>query len=91
LINNVAVTPANAADRDVLDDLLAEPDTSSGSDDGDVGTDGAQPGLRVHRLPVEAGVVLVVAVDPQQLEVGGSECGGRQRVAATASIRTIGR
>jgi len=34
LITNVAVTPANAADRDALDDLLAEPDPSSGSDDG---------------------------------------------------------
>jgi hypothetical protein len=40
LINNVAVTPANAADRDALDDLVAEPDTSSGSDDGD---DGGRP------------------------------------------------
>jgi hypothetical protein len=40
MITNVAVTPANAADRDALDDLLAEPDTSSGSDDSD---DGGRP------------------------------------------------
>jgi len=40
LITNLAVTPANAADRDVIEDLLDEPATVTDSDGGDRGDDG---------------------------------------------------
>lgn len=39
LITNVTVTPANAADRDVVEDLLDEPATGDGDHDGDSGGD----------------------------------------------------
>jgi len=42
LITNVAVTPANAADRDALDELLDETDMASGGEDDDSDQGGAE-------------------------------------------------
>jgi hypothetical protein len=43
LITNITVTPANAADRDVVEDLLGEPDPAGGDHRGDV-SDGVGDG-----------------------------------------------
>ena len=40
LITNLTVTPANTADRDVIDDLLEEPDLAAAEDGEDGGEDG---------------------------------------------------
>jgi hypothetical protein len=54
LITNVTVTPANTADRDVIDDLLDEPTDTTGAinNDADAGEPNADRGKRAAGLEV---------------------------------------